>query len=343
MDSKYSVTQSYKHLNIKERIILEIYRNEGLSLTIIAQKLGRNKSTISRELKRNAVTQRNTNLTEHMVYYSDTSQLLYNKRRKNTGAKIKILKCSNAIDYIEKQILREKWSPDAAVGKYKLDHPGEICVSTKTIYNYIDKGLIGIKPIDLLLKVKLKSKNHRIRTNKKKLGDSIENRPALINERIDEGHWEIDTVVSGLCKSSTLLTLTERKTRMEIMIKIPSRTSESVQAALLRLQKSYSNKFNLCFKSITCDNGSEFSFDHEFKEKLGVPLFYAHPYSSFERGTNENHNGIIRRFIPKGKSIDDLSDDAIQRIACWMNDLPRRILSYSTPSELFTKYLLSVA
>lgn len=339
MDSNKSRAKKYYHLTLNEKIKIEVYRKEGLSITAIANKFKRDKSTISREISRNEVVQRNTDLTQRLEYYGDTAQIKYEKRRKNSGAKIKLAKCFHAIKYIEEKILNEKWSPDAAVGRYKLENKDKDCVSTKTIYNYIDLGLIKVKSIDLLLKVKLKRKKQVVRKNKRILGQSIEKRTSSINNREQEGHWEIDTVIGQRNKSNVLMTLTERKTRMEIIMKLPDKTSKSVQEALVRIREKYEDEFNQIFKSITCDNGSEFSFDEDFKTEIGVEFFYSHPYSSFERGTNENHNGIIRKFIPKGKSINNLSDDTIETICYWINTLPRKILNYKTPYELFSSFL----
>lgn len=208
MDSINSIRQNYKHLNYEERIILQTYRKEGYSISDIARKLNRHKSTISREIRRNSIVQRNYDLTERVEYYGETAQVLYTNRRKNTGAKIKLVQCRKQIRYIEDRVLNDKWSPDVAVGRYKLEHPTATnSVSTKTIYNYIDKGLVGIKPIDLLLKVKLRTKKRRVRIHKKKLGDSIEKRPLSVNERTEGGHWEIDTVIGEKTKSSVLLTV----------------------------------------------------------------------------------------------------------------------------------------
>lgn len=341
MDSNNSITKNYRHLNLEERIKIEILWKDGLSKTAIANRIGRHKSTVSREINRHSVKQRNSDLTERIDYYADSAQMQYQIKRRNSGAKIKLTQCSHAISYIEDKILHEKWSPDAAVGRYKLENEGIPYLSTKTIYNYIDKGLIKIKPIDLLLKVKLKRKKRRVRKNKRILGQSIEKRTSTINDRTEIGHWEIDLVIGKQHKSSVLLTLTERKTRMEIIVKLPDKTSNSVKRVLIRTKKKYGADFYKIFKSITCDNGSEFSFDKSFKKRIGIELFYAHPYSSFERGTNENHNGIIRRFIPKGKSIDYLSKIDIDRIAYWMNTLPRKILNYKTPLEAFEENLVA--
>jgi len=342
MNSNDSMPKKYSHLSLEERYKLEIYHNDNLSISEIANKLGRNKSTISRELSRNSVIQKDTHLREHICYFADAAQNHYIKKRKNCGTKLKLGACIDCISWIENKIKHDKWSPDAAIGQFKILFPNKPCITTKTFYNYIDLSLVNVKPIDLLLKVRLRQHSKHVKKHKKVLGNSIETRPENINSREEIGHWEIDSVIGLREKSSALMTLTERTTRMEIIVKTPGKKSIYVQEALMNLKQTYGDSFNKLFKSITCDNGSEFSFDEDFKEKLGVDLYYAHPYSSYERGTNENHNGIIRRFIPKGKSIDDISKECVERICHWMNTLPRKILNYNTPEELFYNYMSSI-
>jgi IS30 family transposase len=135
------------------------------------------------------------------------------------------------------------------------------------------------------------------------------------------------------------MTLTERKSRHEIIRKLDSKSSERVTESLKELLESYGPQANEVFKTITSDNGSEFALLPELEKTYETRIYYAHPYSSCERGTNERHNGLIRRFIPKGKSINDYSVAAIARIASWMNTLPRRILGYWTPDEVFAKHV----
>ncbi|GMQ57857.1 IS30 family transposase [Vallitalea sediminicola] len=339
MDSNKSIAKKYHHLSYEERIRIEILRKAGFSITAISTKIGRHKSTISREVRRNLVIQRNSDWTNRMDYFADFAQKQYLKRRLSSGAKIKLTKCIEAIEYVENKILNQKWSPDTAIGRYKIENVDKPCVTTKTIYNYIDLGLIRVKSIDLLLRVKLKKKKRTVRKNKRILGHSIDDRPSIINERSENGHWEIDTVIGKRHTSSVLMTLTERRSRVEIIKKIPDKTSNSVGKALSEIKDIYGDNFNQIFKSITCDNGSEFSFSEDFKKKIGVDLYYTHPYSSFERGTNENHNGIIRRFIPKGISIDEIPNAVIDRISQWMNTLPRKNLGYKTPFEAFADFV----
>ena len=179
-----------------------------------------------------------------------------------------------------------------------------------------------------------------MKKHKKILGKSISERPTHINNRQEFGHWEVDTVVGEKTNSdSVLLTIVERLTRNAIVLMIPSKTAEKVTEAFNYLKDVYGTQFSKVFKSITGDNGSEFADLSTLENHTETKVYYTHPYSSFEKGTNERHNGLIRRFIPKGKRISDYSVDNIGFIEEWMNTLPRKILDYRTPEELFEKYL----
>jgi IS30 family transposase len=147
--------------------------------------------------------------------------------------------------------------------------------------------------------------------------------------------WEIDTVIGSKSKEDeSLLTMVERKTRNALIRKIPSKTAEAVRKEFDQIKDEFGSRFQQVFRSLTADNGSEFAALSALKEE-NVGVYFTHPYSAFERGTNENHNGLIRRFIPKGKKISDCSQEAIARVEEWMNGLPRKILGYKTPEELF--------
>lgn len=175
-----------------------------------------------------------------------------------------------------------------------------------------------------------------MRENKKKLGRSIEERPENVNSREEFGHWEADLVIgqkSGNDKA--LLTLIERKSREYWMIPIENREADSVINVFRDLQNIYGEHFAEVFKTITADNSSEFSRLSELEKLTGTMVYFTHPYTSCEKGSNERHNGIIRRFIPKGKRINDFNFNEISNIEIWCNSLPRKILNYRTPDELF--------
>ncbi len=215
----------------------------------------------------------------------------------------------------------------------------ETIVCTKTLYNYKDRRLLKVKNIDLLLKTRRKAKNDKAREHKRILGESIESRPKEVEDRQVFGHWEIDTVIGKRGSEPVIMTLTERKTRANMLFLLNDKTSEDVNCSIDSLKDWLGNKFSEIFKSITADNGPEFSKLSSKLEAYGSKAYFAHPYSSWERGTNERHNGIIRRFIPKGKSLKDVPLSAIRRIQDWMNSLPRKILGYMSPAARFSKEL----
>lgn len=328
-----------KHLNEFERGQIEALTKEGLSANAIAKRLGRSCSTITREMKRGSVEQIKHPKKKVSIYYADCGQRQYLKNRLACGRKFKFSVSSHLFLLADQLMKEKKYAPDVVVGWIKKQFPTSDFVCTKTLYNYIDLGLLETSPTDLLLKVKRKEKKTVLRRNKRVLGTSIEQRPEDINQRKEIGHWEIDTMIGQRngC-GAVLLTLTERVTRYEMIFKIEGKTSSAVTEALNKLKHEYSEKFSQVFKSITSDNGTEFS-ELSKLETTGCKIYFTHPYSSSERGTNENHNGIIRRFIPKGKLIEEISDDLLEHIKEWMNTLPRKILNYRTPEELFENYL----
>ena len=174
-----------------------------------------------------------------------------------------------------------------------------------------------------------------MRKNKRILGDSIELRPESVELREEFGHWEVDTVVGSKYEDEPCaVTLTERKTRNSIWIKAANHTADAVQEAVQRVMDYFGVMASAVFKSVTGDNGSEFARLTELVDQ-GTAVYFTHPYSSWEKGTNECHNKLLRRFIPKGVSMTGYSAEDIAYMADWANTLPRKILGYQTPDELF--------
>ena len=239
-------------------------------------------------------------------------------------------------------VLEKGWSLDACYGyakTHRLFADSEmICV--KTLYNYVDSMLLALRNIDLPLKVRRRKRRRNVKENLKHLGRSIDERPDEIASRNEFGHWEIDTVIGSKSKSdNVVLTLVERLTRKYIAIKIDGKTASAVSAAMQSLQKYYGDKFSQIFKTITSDNGSEFAELAELENNTTTKVYFAHPYSSWERGSNERHNSLLRRLIPKGKRIDKYTSEDILFTADWCNLLPRKILGYKTPDDLFENEL----
>lgn len=330
-----------KHLNAKERLTIELRLKDGYSAYKIAKELNRSINTILNEIRRGTTTQ--IKQGKHIkMYLSDTGANIYNRNRENSCRTFKRLECSEFINYAVDKIKNHSWSPDACVGYAlatgKFQRSQMVC--TKTLYNYIDLGLLEVINADLPMKLRRNTKPSRVKEHKKKLGRSITERPSDIDNRKEFGHWEIDTVVGQKSNNDcVLLTILERKTRNAIIQKIESKTAEAVTGALNRIRNIYGKQFSEVFKSITGDNGSEFADLSTLESETGTKVYFTHPYCSFEKGTNERHNGLIRRFIPKGKRISDYSQDDIVFIEEWMNTLPRKILNYKTPEELFEIHL----
>ena len=354
MERKKNSTTSRKgkHLTKKERIQIEILLKKGFRRTEIANTLGRNRRTIDREFHRGVVEHLNSDLAKMKVYSSDRGQDVHDINGTAKGPQLKLGANHDLVEFVSRRIIDNKESPSVVAERMKVaDLQGRVCA--KTLYSYIDQGLIyGVGNETLWEKRKRKKrKNKRITRNKKKRHTrrtSIEKRPESVKNRKEFGHWEIDLVVGPKGSSGVvLLTLTERKTRREIIRKLPDKTQGAVLKSINRIERVMGPKaFRNQFKSITADNGSEF-LDVEkmqcsiFSKKQRVKLYYAHPYSSWERGSNENANRIIRRFIAKGKDIDNFTKEFIQEVEDWINNYPRKILNYRTANECFNSEVSS--
>jgi IS30 family transposase len=301
----------------------------------------RDRRTIERELKRGMTIQRNSDLTEKAVYLADVGQRKHEEACANKGRALKIGHDHRLADHIEDKIKNEKWSPDAVIGNIKAEKLRfETSICTKTLYNYIDSGIFaGISNKDLWVKKDNKKQKYRkVRTValNNKNGRSITERPKGADERTETGHWEIDLVVGKQGTKPVILTLVERKTRKSLYVLVRNKTQKEVIGAIRRLKKRVNGDFSAVFRTITADNGSEFLDSEGLKKAANCEeIYYAHPYSSFERGSNENGNRMLRRFIPKGTDIGKVSAKELRRIEDWVNNYPRRILGYKTAEQMF--------
>lgn len=231
--------------------------------------------------------------------------------------------------------IRAGESPDQIVGD--LRRRGEWTVSTTTLYRYIDQGYIpGVTNADLLQKSRKKRPYHKVqKAARPSKGPSIEARPQDVDQRQSFGHWEMDSVIGkAKGKNQSVLTLVERVSRYQLIFKLSSKSSAAVVRAL---SKAVCHFPAGTFQTITVDNGSEFQ-DYEGLKSLAQEIYYCHPYSSFERGSNENANRIIRRFFPKGQSLRDRTQRDCDAAADAMNRMHRKILGYATPKEIFDEW-----
>lgn len=343
----------FKHLSQNDRIKMETMLNSGHKVVEVAEYLHVHRSTIYREMKRGEYTHRNSDYTEETRYSSDLGQKNHDWNAQGKGRNIKIGNDRTLAEYIEGKIIEDKYSPEAALAAAaESGIEFTTSISVRTLYRYIDKGIfLKLTNKDLPVKGKKKKHNKKVKVQKRaSAGESIENRPDEVKDREIFGHWEMDTVKGkqGVTKSC-MLVLTERKTRDEIIVKLPDQKAASVVEAIDRLERKWGDMFTKVFRSITVDNGVEFS-DYEGLERSVLHegekrtfAFYCHPYSSWERGSNENNNRLIRRHIPKGEDFDEKQDRDIEYIENWINNYPRGIFGFKTSAQLFEEEIKKLA
>lgn len=351
---KYSTEKrKWKQISENERYKIEALSQQGLTPAEIGVALNpkRDRRTIERELALGMVEQKRLNPSNskhpseplyivEKVYKADTAQMRRNERASNKGRGLKIGHDHKLVKHIEDKIKNEKWSPDVVIEKIKsegLSFKTSIC--TKTLYSYIDKGVFaGISNKDLWVKKDGKKKNYKkVRTValNNKNGKSITERSQEANDRTEQGHWEIDLVVGKQGTKPVILTLVERMTRKSLYVLVKNKTQKEVILAIKRARRRVGGNFNDVFKTITADNGSEFLDSEAIKKAAKCDeVYYAHPYSSWERGSNENGNRILRRFVPKGMNIGKLTAKDLQRIEDWVNNYPRKILGYKSANQM---------
>ena len=319
------------HLNYEERIKIETLSKIGMKSEKIALVIGCSGRTIRGELAKGMTELINTDLTTRKEYIG---QQKHGYAATGKGQMLKIGNDYELVKEIERLIIEEKMSPYAAAETIKNSGDFKTTISYKTIYNYIDEGLFpNLSNKHLPVKKETKKRNYdkvRTATNNKK-GISISQRSEEIESREEYGHWEMDTVVGKKGTNTVLLVLTERQTRQEIIRKIKSKSQYCVVKEIDKLERKMGAKtFRETFKTITCDNGCE-NLDFEGIERSALTkqkrtsIYYAHPYSAWERVSNENANKLIRRFIPKGSDIGEFSHERIKMIEHWINNYPRRL------------------
>lgn len=335
-----------KHLDYGERQSIERWWNRDKRTKVeIAGLLDRNEKTIRNEIKRGLVRNITTELIEIWVYSADVAQQRYEYYLKAKGPKVKIDNDYELKEYVEKSIKEDKKSPEVIAEEIKeMNFKTKMCA--KTIRNNIASGdIYDIKTTDMIYNKKYKEKNKEKKVCESVPAEkSIDYRPEEANTRETYGHWEGDLVIGKRKKGAVLLTFTERMTREEIIIKLPSKESKEVAKALDILEKMYKQEFSKKFKTITFDNGPEFrnwkslekSYDKR-KIKPRTQVYYAHPYRSGERGSNENGNRLIRRFIPKGTDITLITDEFIKEVENWINNYPRAMFKYKSTNQILEK------
>jgi len=343
--------KSYNHLTITNRLQIEAWQRVKIKPQQMAAQLGVHISTIYRELKRGEYEHLNTDYTKEKRYSADLAEQRYQESLRAKGADLKIGSDRVYAEYIEYKIREEKYSPAAVLGEIEAQGlEFNTTVSKTTLYSYIDKGIfLTLTNKDLPVKRnKDSSKYKKVKPKRAPKGTSIEKRPAEVAARLSFGHWEMDCVEGKKGTKKTLLVLTERYTRNEIIRLMKDHTAASVIKALDSIEKQYgSEMFSKVFQTITVDNGSEFSdfdgIERSIKGGKRTSAYYCHPYSSYERGSNENQNKLVRRHYPKGVSFESVTSADIKKLENWVNHYPRGIFNYHCSAELFEACLNSLA
>ena len=344
--------EHYHHMTRDERLKLDALRRAGVSVAKCARQLGFCRQTIYNELGRgecDVVHEVNGYLRDMKEYSADKGQQLHDDHQAMKGRPMKIGTDRAYADFLERKMLgigedgkadrRKRYSPAAALAAARAEGFAT-SVSVNTLYSYIDKGVfLRLTNKDLWVKGKKKKggKRPERRTVHPKL-PGIWERPEEINQRQEFGHWEMDLVVSGEKGRGALLTLTERQTRQEKIFKLPDKRACSVRAVFDRLERNMSRKqFQETFKSLTTDNGPEFLEYDKLRQSIRdgprFDIYYCHSYSAWEKGTNENHNRMIRRWFPKGTDFSKVPQREIAALQDWMNGYPRKSLGWKTPLE----------
>jgi IS30 family transposase len=322
--------KSRKRLTLNERIVIETLLKENKSKSYIAKQLNRNRSTITREVNNWVINPTDKYSASIADFYAKDDYL--NKRNKD-----KIDTYKNLKHFVYRGLL-SGFSPEQIAGRIKLLYPNDtiMSISYEAIYQHIYKhrqSYLGKKLIKLL-----PYHHHKRRANRKfnikrtriKEQVNISQRPIHVDLRLEVGHWEGDLMI-GVGQKSAIGTIVERKTRFTFIVKIENRKSATVTQQFAKIMNTMPKFIR---KTMTYDNGMEMANHQWLTQNTGMDIYFANPYSSWERGTNENTNGLIRRFFPKGTDFNKISIEQLKQAETALNNRPRKVLGYKTPNEM---------
>jgi len=315
--------RTYAQLTQAQRYQIYALKQTGHSPLEIAAVISVHKSTVSRELKRNR---------GKCGYRPQQAHGLAMERRQKAIPRITAETWA-----VVKRLLRQDWSPEQISGRLKKEQ--RVCISPEWIYQYVlkDKRAGG----DLYRHLRCQKKRRKRYGTYDRRGKlpncrSIEERPAIVNSRRRLGDWEADTMIGKRSKQA-IVTLTERKSRFTLLGKVAQRTAQAVQNQIHRLLLPVADKVH----TLTSDHGKEFAYHEQIAEMLQLEFYFAHPYAAWERGTNENTNGLLRQYFPKKHDFQSVSNKEIEQAMSSLNFRPRKSLRFKTPFEVF--YQSSVA
>lgn len=312
---------NYQQLIDSQRYQIEAYLKAKYTITQIAKELGVHKSTISRELKRNSKKRS----------YNANYAVIVSKERKRESFKHHVFNPSMK-QYIDLKLRNNQWSPEQIKGRCNLD--GIPMVSVERIYQYIykDQSEGGNLYLDLRTARRWRKKRLNSRHQRGQIPNRvmIGERPEIVDTKTRFGDWEVDTII-GKNHKTAILTVTERKSQFELMVKTDGTKAESIRKQMINLLAPYKK----LVKTITSDNGKEFAKHQEIAKKLEADFYFAEPYSPWQRGLNEYNNKLIRQYLPKKTDFNLINNKTINMIISKLNNRPRKLLGYKTPNEIF--------
>lgn len=335
------MTKKQHYMTRDERYQLEALRRAKIPVSQIARQLGFSRQTIYNELKRGQYTH-TCEYYDEIRYSADKAQQIHDYNQTAKGRPLKIGKHRDYAAFLEEAMLsredpRKRCSPAAAL-ELARRKGFTISICLVTLYSYIDKGVfLHLTNKDLWEKSKRKKREYKevsriVHPNL----PSIVDRPEKINNREEYGHWEMDLIVGKEGTKPVLLTLLERKSRQVIIEKLPDRRAATIRAMFDRMEHQTPD-FSRKFKSVTTDNGPEFLEYEKLRQSIqgGIrfEVYYCHSYAAWEKGSNENHNRMIRRWFPKGTDFNQVTEKEIAELQDWMNSYPRKILNWAAPAE----------
>lgn len=313
---------NYKQLSLAERYYIEIELKKKVSHNQIAKAIGRSQSTVTREIRRN---------TGQRGYRNKQADRFALERHAD---KAKAVKMTEEIKYIVSVCLQNDWSPEQIAGR--LREESVVCLHHETVYQYIltDKASGGQL---------YKHLRHQGKTYRKRYGSAhnrtgipnrrdIDERPAEVNARKRIGDWEADTII-GKNHKGAVVTLDERKSKLRLAAPLPGKKAKYVKDAMIALFSPL-KKF---VKTVTFDNGKEFTLHEDIAEEIECETYFAKPYHSWERGQNENANGLLRQYFPKNMELLDITMEQVVSAVDKLNSRPRKCLKFKTPYEVFEK------
>lgn len=336
------MTKKQHYMTRDERYQLEALRSAKIPVSQIARQLGFSRQTIYNELKRGAYIH-TCDYYDETRYSADKGQQIHQYNQTAKGRPLKIGSHHDYAEFLEQAMIskedpRKRCSPAVAL-ELARRKGFSIDICTTTLYSYIDKGVfLHLTNKNLWEKSKRKKRGYRevSRIVHPKL-PSIVNRPEKINSRSEYGHWEMDLIIGKEGTKPVLLTLIERKSRQVIIEKLPDRKAATIRAVFDKMEHQMPD-FKWRFKSITTDNGSEFLEYEKLRQSIrgGIrfEVYYCHSYAAWEKGSNENHNRMIRRWYPKGTDFTRVTKKEIAALQDWMNNYPRKILNWAAPAEV---------